>query len=111
MSRDAFLDVASVTLFALAMLTLPAKAHDDATWIMQGPHSYCCGPEDCHPIKVRVVPNGWAFDHPLTGKLMIVDFDYPSKPSEDHQFWACFNLIAEDKPLREGCFFLPAAQG
>ena len=93
--------------FAAAALLL-TLTHGDADWITQNTKTkYCCGPRDCQVIEdVRYSPSGWIFMNPHTNIPENVPFDYNHRyTSIDDQYWACFNLGPESKPIR--CFFTP----
>ena len=92
--------MAGARLLAICLLlSSPAFAHGDASWIMNNPAtSYCCGPNDCGPVRrdeVKVTREGYVYD----GR--VIPFA-EAKHSIDDQFWVC--LKPDGSPR---CFFAP----
>lgn len=102
---------ALVVLFLLS-LAQPARAHDDADWIMRGPFGWCCGPKDCFKVAAEDVVyepppkegngtyvvrwRGRVFHVPEKGAL-------PSSPDRGH--WVCEQKINGELSIR--CLFVP----
>ena len=91
-------------------------AHGDATWIMEGEWSECCGPADCKwlaPGDVQAQPNGWYVKS--RGEYFPFDKTLPNQDPAGHHFWLCVDLsTGEDWQSSETrrvkgypCFFGP----
>ena len=94
--------MAGARLLAIAFVllsTTQAFAHGDASWIMNNPAtSYCCGPNDCGPVRrdeVKVTREGYVYAN------QVIPFA-EAMPSIDDQFWVC---RLPDGVVR--CFFAP----
>lgn len=77
-------------LLALPVLAwaFPARAHEDAAWIMANPEtSWCCGPHDCEAIEdesVAIVAEG-VLVKATQETILYQDL----KQSIDNRWWRC----------------------
>lgn len=78
---------AALACFVLAWV-FPARAHDDAAWIMSNPAtSWCCGPHDCEALaddEISITAGG---AHVKTTGETIPFRDL--KQSIDNRWWRC----------------------
>jgi hypothetical protein len=82
-----------------SLLAVPARAHDH--WISHN-FAWCCGNEDCAPVKtenVRVVPGGYLIVQ--TGEVIP---ESQALPSVDGEYWRCQYMKGALKGQTR-CFF------
>ena len=109
-----------------AIMPTLAYPHGAAMWIMEDLTTrHCCGPRDCHQVKVEVAPGGWKIVGVIGGDevphaevpRVVVKFDDVTGYAKVPGFWACFYLeprpdgsfgIRQENPVR--CFFTPEAE-
>ena len=94
---------APAVIFALALFSSPASAHD--FWINWGGYkspidgSHCCGDHDCQAIpaeQVQITSKGYAL---MNGELVPYS---ETQESEDGQYWRCKRYDGSRR-----CFFAP----
>jgi hypothetical protein len=77
-----------------------------AAWIMRK-HPGCCGTEDCLRADHIAIIGG---NFVVTTKRGVHTFPIGSeKPSDDRDWWVCYNLYNRPIMPRDGCFFGPGA--